>query len=338
MHDLVLSHQRHLRLLLILSVLNSSILVIFWCLETAFQKSNWIASLITWSPQQIYLGLSIIFLVASLIQKSRNAILINIASLLFVVCVLMGAQFVSHKTAEADKTKGNHGAVIRVMQFDIDHWKQGASPVIQAIKDQHPDIFCLENSGNDSNPHYKQLVKAMPGVHFLNEDNITIGSTYSLTLRDSINISHRVETSSLVVARVYAPNGNIDIMAVSFMPCLYSDNTNNLVSYMPMYLEDRTQQNDELLKALKKAHKPFIFCCNLNAPPQTFIYKDISAKYKDAFYTAGIGYGYTYPSTLPHSRLDYIFASDDITTRSIWSPITKASSHCPVVADFNVGD
>ena len=75
---------------------------------------------------------------------------------------------------------------------------------------------------------------------------------------------------------------------------------------------------------------------DFNAPPDAPELAPLWAELTDTWDEAGSGPGYTFPTTDPVKRIDYITVSPDIDTLDADVVATEASDHLPVVADLVV--
>ncbi len=58
-----------------------------------------------------------------------------------------------------------------------------------------------------------------------------------------------------------------------------------------------------------------------------------SGQFQSAFDVAGLGWGYTRPSSLPWARIDHILASPGWTVTSCWVGPSFGSDHKSLIAD-----
>jgi len=75
---------------------------------------------------------------------------------------------------------------------------------------------------------------------------------------------------------------------------------------------------------------------DLNLPPRGRLYRRLTEDYVDAFRAAGVGYGYSFPATLPMLRIDYLLAGRGLRVRRSRTLATAGSDHRAVLADFAI--
>ncbi len=95
----------------------------------------------------------------------------------------------------------------------------------------------------------------------------------------------------------------------------------------------RVNETYKLRKSLEKSPYPVILCGDLNDPPASYTYREITGiGLKDAFVESGKGYGNTYNGYLPNMRIDYILASDNFKFYNYKVFKINLSDHFPVSA------
>jgi endonuclease/exonuclease/phosphatase family metal-dependent hydrolase len=92
------------------------------------------------------------------------------------------------------------------------------------------------------------------------------------------------------------------------------------------------------LQTSERLQSPTIICGDFNALPGSRTHARMKDQFRDAWEEAGIGDGFTFPSTEPVRRIDYIWLSqhDSLHPLKLWVPETEASDHLPVVAEIEL--
>jgi vancomycin resistance protein VanJ len=96
----------------------------------------------------------------------------------------------------------------------------------------------------------------------------------------------------------------------------------------------RAEQLTALSRATDAVKSPVIIMGDFNTPPRGRLYRRLTSRFQDVFHSAGPVLGYTYSSTLPVLRIDYIFTSSTVQARRCFVPEVWASDHRPVVAEL----
>jgi endonuclease/exonuclease/phosphatase family metal-dependent hydrolase len=94
------------------------------------------------------------------------------------------------------------------------------------------------------------------------------------------------------------------------------------------------------MEALVKLHagKPVILCGDFNDVPTSRVCRRLSETFDDTWARVGQGDGFTIPAEKPAKRIDYIWISKDGKLKPLkaWVPVSEASDHRPVVAEFEL--
>jgi endonuclease/exonuclease/phosphatase family metal-dependent hydrolase len=96
----------------------------------------------------------------------------------------------------------------------------------------------------------------------------------------------------------------------------------------------RQQQVTEMLARIGEMSQPTLVFGDMNAKPDAAELRPLLHRLRDAWSSAGVGNGFTYPAEAPSERIDYVLVSAHFHVRSAMVPVTDASDHRPVVVDL----
>ena len=96
----------------------------------------------------------------------------------------------------------------------------------------------------------------------------------------------------------------------------------------------RSDQANLLAEKISQSPYPVIVCGDFNDTPVSYSYHKIRGELEDAFVNAGIGFGNTYVGKFPSYRIDFIFHSKEMATKSFKVPRIKYSDHYPAAAEL----
>ncbi len=84
------------------------------------------------------------------------------------------------------------------------------------------------------------------------------------------------------------------------------------------------------------AGKPLMVCGDFNDTPASRTYEKVATNFTDAWKAVGEGDGFSFPSERPRRRIDFlwILKGSPIKPVKAWVPVSEASDHRPVVAEF----
>jgi endonuclease/exonuclease/phosphatase family metal-dependent hydrolase len=90
--------------------------------------------------------------------------------------------------------------------------------------------------------------------------------------------------------------------------------------------------------AAQYAGTPVLLCGDFNSVPTSRIIQRLTNTFDDTWAKAGEGEGLTIPANKPTKRIDYLWVTKDgpIKPLKSWVPVTEASDHRPVMAEFRM--
>jgi endonuclease/exonuclease/phosphatase family metal-dependent hydrolase len=107
---------------------------------------------------------------------------------------------------------------------------------------------------------------------------------------------------------------------------------------------DYRPQDDERLSNVREISEiagdypgdPLIICGDFNAVPGSPTHVAMKGRFDDAWEAVGVGEGFTYSSTEPKRRIDYVFfrRGAGVVPVMAWVPASLGSDHLPLVVEF----
>ncbi len=90
--------------------------------------------------------------------------------------------------------------------------------------------------------------------------------------------------------------------------------------------------------AAQYAGTPVLLCGDFNSVPTSRIIQRLTNTFDDTWAKVGEGEGLTIPANKPTKRIDYLWVTKDgpIKPLKSWVPVTEASDHRPVMAEFRM--
>ena len=101
--------------------------------------------------------------------------------------------------------------------------------------------------------------------------------------------------------------------------------------------EQRQLQVKEILALTEDSERPAVVVGDLNAREASPEVRDLLTEFTDSFDLLGQDTDYSYPTTNPTARIDYILTRGDIEPTFGEVVDTGSSDHLPVVADLTIG-
>lgn len=104
-----------------------------------------------------------------------------------------------------------------------------------------------------------------------------------------------------------------------------------LASVLKKGFAKRANQIDSLIKDIDKCPYKIILCGDLNDLPYSYTYKKLKSNLDNCFEQKGNGMGFSYNGKIPFLRIDQIFVSEQIQTKSFVTHFkVKYSDHFPI--------
>lgn len=248
-----------------------------------------------------------------------------------------------------------------VGRFSLSHPSSGVSgfdqcadSVFSYIKEQDPDIVCLQEFKIKDSRRIKQyLKKKMPGYHpeyyvFTSRN----GSTGNLTLsrfpvRNRGVVKFEGGTNLAIfsdyeyagkVFRVY--NCHFESYNISFSGIARAMMKQDKEVFaetggkMKRSISRRPKQVDQVFNDIESCPVVSFVCGDFNDNPMSYTYSRMMRDRQDTFVEAGDGFGATYSRLWPMLRIDYVLCPKSCTVVTHETPKVKLSDHYPVITEI----
>lgn len=252
--------------------------------------------------------------------------------------------------------------VIKVMTWNVgrfsyhslNSFEQCADSVFAYIKEQKPDVVCLQEFKIKDARKIKQYLKAkMPG--YASEYYVFTGrngSAGNLTLsrmpvRNRGVVKFDGGTNLAIfsdyeyagkVFRVY--NCHFESYNISFsgiVRALMKSDKEAFVETgdkMKRSISRRPKQVDKVFNDIESCPVESFVCGDFNDNPMSYTYSRMMRDRLDTFVEAGDGFGATYSILWPMLRIDYVLCPKSCTVVTHETPKVKLSDHYPVITEI----
>jgi vancomycin resistance protein VanJ len=295
-----------------------------------------LTSLLTYAPQVLFVIPTSVLLLIGLGRRDRTGTAINAVALGFCLFALMGLRCCVTAAPRPE------GATLRVMTFNVEKWSHGTAAVAAAIRDQDPDVVCLQEAGAyfwltrpDQTP--RALEKILPHYRFVASGEIMIGSRLPLNGSWMATLPGP-EARPAVIATLDVRGRRVNVVSIHLLPADYDDaiRQQGRRRFVRNQNAVRMAQVWTLRNMLGGLPGPFVVGGDFNAQPQTRVCRALTEHYVDAFDAVGRGFGYTNPATFPVTRIDHLLLGNGVRARRAFVPNVIASDHRPLVADLEI--
>jgi len=253
-----------------------------------------------------------------------------------------------------------------VRLFDLYNWshnKETRSKIFDFIKDESPNIICLQeffNSDKGDFQNFDTLCKFQKAKYGHREYTVTLHndndhwgiatfSSYPIVNRGKISFHARNSNNMCIYTDIKINNDtirvyNMHLQSVHFRNRDYkfiSDLVNNKDSLDLEYSKNilrrlktafikRSSQVDLVAEHIKSSPYPVIVCGDFNDTPCSYAYNVLSQGLTDAFVESGNGFGRTYIGIFPSFRIDYLLHSPSIHSYDFQTIPEELSDHYPI--------
>lgn len=266
-------------------------------------------------------------------------------ALLPAIFLALGFGAVTRTIGFNSETENQQG--LKVMTYNIgktrvDFHHKNRDKKIAAFKafidKQQPDIVCVQ----ERLPRHLKYYPKIFGAYKLYPDSDIGTAIYTkYPILNSGNIAFNTKSHNATWIDLEAKGKKLRIYSMHLSSNRVPNLTDNVKEIWDesKYILDkynvhavmRVEQLKEVLKHAESSPYPVIFTGDFNDVPQSYVYRMIDKKYKDAFIEKGSGLSQTFNSKFLGLRIDYTFTDEtlDILDHDIIK--TSISDHYPVV-------
>jgi endonuclease/exonuclease/phosphatase family metal-dependent hydrolase len=243
---------------------------------------------------------------------------------------------------------------VRLMTYNIKSYRAveevgGFDGIIAEFRQHDPDVIVVQDAGslfNIADPEDLQVVRDVVGAYSIYAfGQYVVASRLPLRGCKVGSISYDASPHTFVHCIVTMHGQDVDLYTAHFISPrdgLNSFRWNGINGNADWQanVQARMRQADKLARLLSQRSRPAILAGDLNAPEQSLVIRTLlDSGLRDAFSSAGLGYGYTHGHSLkPHLfstiRIDHILVSQDIGVADCFVGGKEGSEHRPVIADL----
>ncbi len=302
----------------------------------------WWLELSRYLPIPLFLLPAVAVLVLSF-WLGRGWVLASVANLALLLTLGMGLQW-NRGDAGTDR--------VRVMTYNIKvlqalQQRGGINALAAEVARHDPDILVMQDAEGllvaGSDPASSQRpVFGLPHVHALGQ--YVVASRFALRQCGPGQIDFRNKSHNYLHCVVDVRGTELTLATAHFqsprsgLNAARREGLDGADDWQRNH-QDRLAQAGALARDLAGSRRPLIVAGDLNAAESSPVIQTLLASgLRDAFSSAGRGYGYTYGHSLRRGydflRIDHILVSPDIGVMDSFAGQSKASEHQPVIADL----
>lgn len=241
---------------------------------------------------------------------------------------------------------------VRLMTYNIKSYLvedvQGFDGVVSEIQQYDPDILVMQDAAGleAEDGHQSPLMQRLVGTRSVYAfGQYVVASRFPLRDCEVGSIAYNENEHTFVRCIVKAHGQDVDLYTAHFLSPrdgLDAMRWSGINGYEEWHanVHDRMIQSNKLAQILSNRRRPVIVTGDLNAPERSLIIRNLlDTGLRDAFSSAGTGYGYTHghslkPRLFSTIRIDHILVSREIGVENCFAGGKEGSEHRPVIADL----
>ncbi len=306
-------------------------------------QDSWWAELLRFVPFPAYLALALTALLAAWWLRWPW----RVAAAACVALVLVGVMDL--KWGRADTGQG----AFRLMTWNVKAFHHTRTPgrdqrIALELLEQSPDVLVMQDAvdfARNGTSLPEPIAVALRGYTLYRHDQYLVASRLPLTQCRAQPMPARNEPHDFVRCVLRVGDAEIDLVTAHLLSPREGLNAarrewfdGGLEDWQQNYT-DRLAQSATLVRHLAGNARPMIVAGDLNAAEDSPVVRSLKAVgLRDAFASAGLGYGYTHGHSLQPRfsflRIDHVMVSREIGVRDAFAGGREASEHRPVIADL----
>jgi vancomycin resistance protein VanJ len=309
-------------------------------------ESWWLTTVCLYLPRVVLAGPLPILAGLLWFTGSRGLLWTQALSALVILFPLMGLAVNLPHSSAPDASR------LRVMSYNINSGGTGVDDILAEIDRYAPDVLVMEEVG------WLDDLKRKLGDRYPTVDSagqFMTASRYPMTYRfapDNVAYGGRLRSARYIVETFQTPSGPVTFYGVhplspredrgalggphGFRRLLFSGQL--VASGGPHRVEENAGLREAQLRTAADLARqdpgPVVIAGDTNLPGLSRVLRQSFGSFTDGFATVGAGFGYTYPTKLPFTRLDRIFTNDKLRFTHFEVGTSRASDHLCVVADL----
>ncbi len=267
-------------------------------------------------PPQVWALCSFLLLLFSLHARRRAAVIGSLLALVLAVLSL-GWAIPRHMAS---------GPSFRLMTYNLARGAGGASGLADTIRQEQPDVVCLQEINGLQRSMFPALLKQLPEYSVLQTREVALLSR--LPARASQETPIPGTTRSLLSASFQTKDGSVTVLNAHFT-------TIPLRGGWAQAVESRKAQEQLLVSRAQGVPGALVACGDFNTPSRGLVYAALKRHFTNAFEQAGSGPGWTFPAAVPLARIDHVWLRQAEAVRA-YVPVSRASDHLPLVVEIHL--
>ena len=223
-------------------------------------------------------------------------------------------------------------APLRVASYNLEGCPEGEEASVATLRSLSADVYALQevSTGASSNRDFRLL------EYSANDGEFLCLSRYPIVKSQLVELQNGRFPRPCQVVDMNTPNGplrliNVHLSLLIHGPQWLAAHASELSHHVPQALSDRRGQIANLTPLIQGR---CLIAGDFNSQPRDNCLRGLEKEMVDSFRGGGLGWGFSFESTLPLLRIDYLWHSPDLDCLQCYVMKSLSSDHMPLVADF----
>lgn len=229
-------------------------------------------------------------------------------------------------------TSAPEGPKLRILSCNMHYGKYDAAPLDELLREVKPDVVLLQEWHRAN----RSSVMAEPGWHAQRNGSLFLASRFPVRKVEVLG-KYSMDPQGLVErCEIDTPAGLVTIFnlhlaspRLGLSQVAEEEGAGNLESNSEL----RRQQSEFIAGHAEKVKGPLFLAGDFNTTPESVLFRSVWTDYRDAFSSAGWGWGYTFSTRIIATRIDHILLGKGWYCSRCWIGPFVGSLHRPVLAD-----
>lgn len=224
----------------------------------------------------------------------------------------------------------------RVASYNLQGCPLGEEPVGQILQSLDADVYALQEVNAWTLKHQAFQAYASARWYRAEDGEFAILSRFPILSHELVRLGQRSARPAQVVEIQLAPGKKLRLINVHLSllingPEWLQANRQRLPVLVP---ESMAERNHQVEQVLQRVEEPTLLVGDCNGQPRDSSVRKLAARLTDSFQESGRGWGFTFESTMPVIRIDYLWHTPQLFSQSCWVAPGVASDHAAVAGDF----
>ncbi len=310
--------------LLAWSIVNLAGLGLLWLLENFTPEVFWPATLLTFTPQVLFLLPTLVLAILCWRRKRWRLLGVQLAVVLWWV---IGFSNWNWPRAAAPVP----ASAIRVMTYNIRIGSLGIEKVLATVHEQNPEILFVQEAlqkAHFSDP-MPTLRSGLPGYHEARYGELVVFSKFPVTYhrRHALRAHNG---SGILEARLLVRGKPFTVFCAHF-----TNPIDGRIWNWPREISTRAAIRSTQFRLLRRLARrcktPFLIAGDFNTGSRGSLYRRLSGQFTDNALSSGWDARATFPARFPIERIDYFWTKRDVRVLNCRVVNSTASDHRPLM-------